>query len=386
MTLAAHQSSCQIQSPANAIRAALATLGLLFGSSCAGGSGEQETAQANVAFATDSAAEPESLCLDDCGAPAPIEFSAADDDRFQKRAASFAAGTAPEIYFGEEVDYSELSSVVGLTSGAAGETRCSGVLIAPRIVITAQHCLGKVSHAHFGLKIPSNDVVTLSPQPDDRAVATITIDGQPRRLDLALIKLAGPAPSGFAPAAIAAGPLIDAAPAIRIAGFGMTETGSSGKKLKADVIVTSGDCRGVSEDGASDADLFGCIPGQEIVAGGRPGAPIRDSDGADTCRGDSGGGAFATIAAAPNQNAYEREMEEGRYALAAITSRTIQRSRQFAEKQKSAGAPAEAQCGRGGVYVRLDGPVRDWIVRHVQRLGGEATFAGATIAASDQGE
>lgn len=317
----------------------------------------------------------EEVCLEDCGAALePLDWSVADDERFLASIDSEKSGDSVEVYFGDDTAPGELSSVIGLTQSAQGEVRCSGVLVAPQLVLTARHCLGSITHAHVGTNAPSAAPIALATGAANRETATVLLDETPVPLDLALIKLAQAAPADAAPIRIAAVGEIDSASQMRIAGYGMTHVGESGRKKKADVRIVSLKCAEANSAGTPDSELYNCRPGVEIVAGGRPGAPIEEGSGADTCRGDSGGGAFVAVGAAATTSGFREALNDGRFALGAITSRTVQRSPAFLQAAAGNQRP-EAICGKGGVYVRLDGPVLLWLQQAAGRLGGTITLA-----------
>jgi secreted trypsin-like serine protease len=77
-----------------------------------------------------------------------------------------------------------------------------------------------------------------------------------------------------------------------------------------------------------DQDYYHCTSGREIVAG----APSLDKD---TCNGDSGGPLYV-------------QSSDGSLYLAGTTSRPT-------------GTPGLRPCGNGGIYVRTDGAVVNWI-------------------------
>jgi secreted trypsin-like serine protease len=199
---------------------------------------------------------------------------------------------------------------------------CTGTLIAPDVVLTAGHCEALHTRVFVG-----NDV-----RKRGRIFRIRRHIRHPRfteryRNDVMLLILDNKIP-GVKPRPIAAAALIDAATDGRVVGFGTTDvegTRGYGIKRQTDVPVVSHACRGRVKS-KSDATVYGCHAGLEIVAG--KALLLRD-----TCKGDSGGPFFLADA-------------RGRWFLAGVTSRGTDL--------------AETMCGDGGCYVRAD-QYEDWI-------------------------
>jgi len=85
----------------------------------------------------------------------------------------------------------------------------------------------------------------------------------------------------------------------------------------------------------SDAERYGCLPGEEIVA--------QNLSGADSCDGDSGGPLLVT----KTGDGGTGDGYLSSYFLAGITSRGI--------------AGANPRCGAGGIYERLTPATTHWI-------------------------
>ena len=201
----------------------------------------------------------------------------------------------------------------------ADQFACSGVLVAPDVVLTAGHCganlggavVGTTNLRRGGQRIPIERSIV---HPDYYTT-----------LDAAILILEHPvediAPRPLALDCIAQDYVTAGAPVV-IVGFGATDAWAN-------------DWTNVLQEGFTTitdpvcADLSaGCYervsPGGELLAGG---------DGVDSCAGDSGGPLYLPT---PDDGTY----------LVGITSR--------------AKVPAETPCGAGGIYVRVDA-LADWI-------------------------
>jgi secreted trypsin-like serine protease len=132
--------------------------------------------------------------------------------------------------------------------------------------------------------------------------------------------------SDVKPRPIAQGAEVDDAFSLELVGFGKTETNGVGKKFVVEVTIATPSCS------ADDSSGFGCHQNQEIVAGG---------NGHDSCNGDSGGPAYVKTSSGVK--------------LAGATSRAT--------------SNAVANCGDGGIYVRLD-RFLDWIQKTAKDNGG----------------
>lgn len=185
---------------------------------------------------------------------------------------------ARPIYLGEPDDN---PSVVALTWGLEYGYFCSGTLIAPDVVLTAGHCVeGEVAsevEIFFGHNANTGDGVfvaaaELVPHPD--------YDNRELTGDIAMVVLASPAPAGarpapYLPASLGLG-AADIGAAVDYSGFGITETGSEGVKLRVggaitDVCASGGPC--------DDSAMV-------------PGSFAYDMDTGGPCTGDSGGPTF----------------------------------------------------------------------------------------------
>jgi hypothetical protein len=183
---------------------------------------------------------------------------------------------------------------------------CTGVLIAPDVVLTAGHCGQGVESVVLGTTDYTDGGETIA------VSRVVRHDAYASTVDLAVLVLA-------TPASVAPRPLVttdaveDGAPVV-IAGYGATNSGGTeyGTALMAaSTAIVDADC----------SDGNGCwlaMPrGTELVAGG---------GGIDTCSGDSGGPLYL--------------LTDGGPKLLGITARAT--------------ADAEQPCGNGGIYVRVD--------------------------------
>ncbi len=189
---------------------------------------------------------------------------------------------------------------------------CSGTLIAPNVVVTAEHCKNLTR-----VYLRGTDVT----KPDNAEIIPIAEEFVHPELDLRILILKHNAAT--APRAIAHASQLEGVEDVTLVGFGTIDfdgTIGYGIKRRVDVPVTTFDC---SQPG--QPKRFGCLPGREIVAG-HAGLML------DSCSGDSGGPLYIE--------------KDGEFYLLGATSRGARGG--FRE------------CGDGGIYVRVD-LCLDWI-------------------------
>ncbi|MEZ4240807.1 MAG: trypsin-like serine protease [Myxococcota bacterium] len=209
-----------------------------------------------------------------------------------------------------------------------GQLACSGVLIAPDLVLTAGHCRAALDYAVVGatdLRSGGERISVLDAVAHPDPYTTY---------DVALITLEHPAAAQPRPLAldcVVEGYLHDGAD-VAIVGYGATDDFADefpDDLQQAFTTVVDADC--LDFDGGCNESVS---PGGELVAGG---------EGIDSCLGDSGGPLYLQTGDA---------FAETDAFLVGITSR--------------ARVPADAPCGGGGIYVRVDA-VADWIERTAGR-------------------
>ena len=209
-----------------------------------------------------------------------------------------------------------------------GSFICSGVLVAPDVVLTAGHCDFDLTEVRLdSVDLDSGEIVAVA--------ESFRHEDHWTTYDITAIKLAQPAvtePVVLARDCITDVFLRDGA-AVDVVGFGAIDTYATerpGLLYEAQTTVQNSLCDDVDRDCNESV-----MPGGELIAGG---------GGVDSCSGDSGGPLYL-------------QTEVGTYLLG-ITSR--------------AADPATVPCGDGGIYVRAEAVV-DWI----------ETVTGTTLASPD---
>jgi hypothetical protein len=223
-----------------------------------------------------------------------------------------AAVAAFMVENGTPAKLNEFPDVVAVAG--RNEPRCSGTLVAPRIVVSVAHCLG-ADRVYFGNRYVKNGGGTV--------VAVAQSKVAPRtsgQVDVPLVLWLAKSPydGSVAPVRrLAKSSIVDNAAFGLIAGFGASGSQAYGTKRHGQVNVLSRDCKG-SVGGSPEAEFYRCRGGSELVASGTQ---------TNTCGGDSGG---------PLIVAYR-----GTLYLAGITSRPWK------------GQPG---CKGGSIFVRVDSP------------------------------
>ncbi|MGV6871730.1 trypsin-like serine protease [Pseudochelatococcus sp. B33] len=189
-------------------------------------------------------------------------------------AALLAASPAAAIVRGRE-DGGPLKTRTLMVLAAGGGV-CSGVVVAPNVVLTAGHCVagGRDIRVHF--RDRAGQPVLLEPA----EIATHTgynaraIEARQRSIDLALIRLAAPLPAPFAPATLSTGGLPRAGSPVAAFGWGLAQEDAPqtmGTFRRADLVT-------VEPYGPGKILLWAADP---VGLGKRPGTGV--------CHGDSGG-------------------------------------------------------------------------------------------------
>lgn len=259
----------------------------------------------------------------------PLIFPFSRDDRFINNTLNILEEIAPVrplVWVGIDADLNQFPETV-LVFGAGGN--CSGVLISDIQVLTAAHCVcsGKSSWVRFG-NVSNRFVAEREVVMTSTMISNCFEDRRGR--DLALLTM--DSAIDVLPASVADPYVLSNVSLGTVVGFGQAEGNRpSGVKRYAEIVIVSPSCNGgTSENGniVTDSDQYDCIPNRELVAG----SPAWRSD---ACGGDSGGPFFDSPTEPRN--------------LIGITSRGIPDQ-------------TNAICGDGGVYTRLDGEARIWLV------------------------
>jgi hypothetical protein len=260
---------------------------------------------------------------------APAELEERDTTRAPERSPVPGAEPAP-ILGGEDVRDNAWPDVAAVyfDDGWGHYVSCTGVLVAPDVVLTAGHCAEGISQ----VKLNTDDY-----EVGGELIDVAEIHEYPNswaNYDIAALVLKSPSvvpPARIAQDCVIDDFLFDGAPAA-IVGYGGLNTDSTryvSELQEGFTSITDADCS--RTDWGCNASVR---PDGEVGAGG---------DGVDTCPGDSGGPMYLTT-------------DYGNF-LVGITSR--------------AWSWASKPCGDGGIYSRPDAVI-EWIEdvtnRSIERL------------------
>lgn len=217
---------------------------------------------------------------------------------------------------GEPVPAGTWPDAAGIGSG--GQVYCTGVLVAPDVVLTAGHCAGGISTVILGTTdYTSGDAEVINvareiPYPNWQGTYDITV--------LVLERESSIKPRPIVPECMLKQDYLHNGAEVTIVGYGALDNRGNQydtKLMQGFTTITDFDC--TTSSGCKSA----VSPGGELGAGGM---------GVDSCYGDSGGPLYLTT-------------DRGDF-LVGLTSRGYDNN--------------TIDCSQGGIYLRPDA-VRDWI-------------------------
>jgi hypothetical protein len=265
---------------------------------------------------------------------------------------------------GTKIQDKRCFSDVALAYESSSKPFCSAVLILPRVMLTAAHCVCDTSmqFAVFGIVIddPTNITIPIDHQQIYDGVrckgSGVSEEAQARSLvgrDIALLFLEADVPPNVAqPSALPTTELATDLYAsgnknLVVVGFGYTELvpgngdwlADNKRKTYGITAILSPDCTGMQSD-QPDQDVYGCVAGKEILA--------KDDHPVGPCWGDSGGGAYMLV---------NRLNSNGNMAvLVGLNSRPI--------------LHYETKCGDGAIYTSLTPEIVRWIDTNIRDVAG----------------
>lgn len=221
----------------------------------------------------------------------------------------------PPVVGGAPADYGAWPDAAGISY--RGDVSCSGVLIHPRVVLTAGHCAGGITQVHLNtVDYEDNEGEVID------VAQTFAYPNWESTYDISALLLETPAT--VAPRLIASGCVADEIKnggEVAIVGFGAhDEWGWEYDSVLREAFTVITDAAGESSDGGYHSSVS---PGGELGAGGA---------GIDACYGDSGGPLYLLT-------------DRGNF-LVGLTSRSYDY--------------VDVPCAEGGIYTRPDAVI-DWI-------------------------
>jgi len=256
--------------------------------------------------------------------PSAVPTSLDDDPRYR---ANFSNQT--RVWGGDQVAPGTFPDAVAISGNGK---ICTGVVIGAQAVLTAAHCYcdGVTQTVYFGDNI--QHATSTASVAGGKAMIQCGPNLQLQGGDVAVLQTN--ALLTIPPRAFASAALIDSATFGRVVGFGIGMNpviDPAGIKRMVDVPMASVDCKGnanTPKGPVPDSAYYHCASGRELVAGA-------ESLDKDACNGDSGGPLYILS-------------QDGSLYLAATTSRAT-------------GTPGMRPCGDGGIYIRSDGAIMQWI-------------------------